>query len=364
MKVLHIINSLATGGAEKLILDTLPLLNRNEIQADVLLLNGEKHPFYYEMEQKKCCKIFSLGKLSVYNPIHIFKIVPFLKAYDIIHVHLFPSIYWVAIAYQLNNSQSKLIFTEHSTNNRRINNLIFKLPEKLIYHQFQKIICITNEVKEVLINHISKIKSKLLVIENGVNLEIIKNANKINLQSIDNDYNESTKYLIQVSGFKKPKDQATLIRALSYLPSSVKLFLAGEGITKLSCEKLVKDLDLKKRVFFLGNRSDIPSLLKTVDISILSTNYEGFGLVAVEGMASGKPFIASDVPGLREIVYGAGVLFPKGDEKQLAAEISKLLENPTHYQNVVNKCLERSTNYDISFMIEKTIKLYNEVIND
>src|SRR5690606_31998035 len=100
------------------------------------------------------------------------------------------------------------------------------------------------------------------------------------------------------------------------------------------------------------------SILKTVDVSVLSSNYEGFGLAAVEGMAVGKPFLGSDVPGLRDTIGDAGVLFPKGDEIALIFELKKLFESPSHYQNVSEKCKQRAQEFDVYKMIEKTKKFY------
>jgi glycosyltransferase involved in cell wall biosynthesis len=123
----------------------------------------------------------------------------------------------------------------------------------------------------------------------------------------------------------------------------------------------VQKLNLQQRVFFLGLRIDVPQLLKTADISILSSHWEGFGLVAVEGMASKKPFIASNVPGLAGIVSGAGILFEQGNSRALTMEIKKLIDNPTHYQSVVKACQERADKYDIKIMVDKHIQLYDTI---
>lgn len=79
MKVLQVINSLATGGAEKIILESVPKFVEKGIDVELLLLNGNQHPFLVELEEKHCCKIMYLGGGSVYNPFHIFKIMRYLK---------------------------------------------------------------------------------------------------------------------------------------------------------------------------------------------------------------------------------------------------------------------------------------------
>ena len=76
MKVLQIINSLNTGGAEKLLLDTIPKYNEKGIVMDLLLLNGNETPFFKELKKQKKSTIYSLSNGSVYNPLLIFKIMP------------------------------------------------------------------------------------------------------------------------------------------------------------------------------------------------------------------------------------------------------------------------------------------------
>ena len=98
MKILHLINNLNTGGAEKLLLETLPLYNQKGIKVDLLLLDGKDYPFLKELNNQNCCTIYNLGKASAYNPFLIFKIIPYLKRYDLIHAHLFPTLYWLAFA--------------------------------------------------------------------------------------------------------------------------------------------------------------------------------------------------------------------------------------------------------------------------
>ncbi len=146
-----------------------------------------------------------------------------------------------------------------------------------------------------------------------------------------------------------------------HLPASIKLVLVGEGILKNDCESIAKELELQERVFFIGLRMDVPQLLKSADIVVLSSHYEGLSLSSIEGMAAGKPFVASNVPGLKEVVQGAGILFPVGDDVQLAVEISKLLEDKIHYTIIATACKQRAAEYNIDKMVDQHIKLYQSV---
>jgi glycosyltransferase involved in cell wall biosynthesis len=361
MKVLQIINSLATGGAEKLLLETLPLFRKKSIPMDILVLNGTDYPFMKQLKSLNCCRVYSLGFKSVYNPIHILKIIPYLRKYDIIHVHLFPTQYWVVLAKLVSFSKVKLVFTEHNTSNRRIENKFSRYCDRFIYSRYYKIVCITNEVKVILKNHTRLSINKFIVIENGINLETLRNANYYIKKDMHLKISKTDKIIIQVAGFREQKDHPTLIKSLQYLPCNVKLLLVGDGILRKNCEDLVQELKLQDRIIFLGLRMDIPQLLKTADIVVLSSKYEGLSLSSIEGMASGKPFIASNVPGLTEVVAGAGILFVQGNAKELAVAIKKLLTDNNYYQSVANACQERAEQYSIKVMIEKYIKMYESI---
>lgn len=360
MKILHIINSLDTGGAEKLIVETLPRYAELGVTVDLLLLNGTKVPFLQELAKKKCCQIFSLGTSSLYHPKYILKIIPFLKKYDLVHVHLFPVQYYVVLAKFLSGSKAKFIFTEHNTSNKRMSSPLLSKFDTYFYTSFTKIIAISEGVKFALAKHL-KSADKIVVLENGINLEkVYKAAPSHEIDRLFPD--ENTKLLFQVGGFRIEKDQDTTIRSLLYLPDNFHLILVGDGVRKKQLFDLVVHHGLQSRVHFLGKRTDVFSLLKSVDFAIVSSHWEGFGLVAVEAMAASKPVIASDVPGLKEVVSGAGILFPAGNEKQLAQEILYLSTDAAHYETTVAKCLARAHQYDISRMVAEHIDLYKKIL--
>lgn len=359
MKVLQVINSLNTGGAEKLVLESIMRYNKKGFVVDLLLLNGDEYPFLKELKEYECCTVFSLGNGSVYNPLLIFKIIPFLKKYDLLHVHLFPSLYWVAIAKLISFSKKKIIYTEHNTNNKRRNSKIFKSIDKIIYGQYSKIITIAEEVDINLKKHLGFSKSRFELINNGVDTGQYKNAVPYSKTTF---FSEKDILLIQVSSFRAQKDQPTLIKSLKKLPSNVKLLLVGDGPLRNDCENLVKKLKLEDCVKFLGIRMDVPKLLKTADIVVLSSHHEGLSLSSIEAMASGKPFVASNVQGLREVVEGAGILFAESKEDELAQQITNLMDDNDYYLETVKNCLNRAEKFTIDKMVVKYISLFKDVL--
>lgn len=360
MKIVHIINSLESGGAEKLLLDTLPLYEKKNVTVDLIVLNGFEYPFLKVLRSLNCCTIHSLNLKSAYNPIAILKLVPLLKKYDIAHVHLFPTQYWVVLAKFLSGSKIKLVYTEHSTSGRRIKSAWFQKLDPFFYKQYDKIIAISDEVAQVVTKH-TKLESSIELIPNGVAITEFKDSESANRLTLFPSCSDDLRIIVQVASFKEPKDQKTVIRSLLYLPENVQLILIGEGALQEECIILTQKLHLDHRVLFLGVRVDIPQLTKMADIAVVSSEYEGFSLAVVEAMASGKPVIATDVPALNTIVDGAGLLFKLGDEKQLASHIEKLLSNDVYYQEVAFRGLQRAKKYDIKLMVDKQIKMYDSL---
>ncbi len=356
MRVLQIINSLNTGGAEKLLLDALPRYNEKGIIMDLLVLDGTSYPFLKALRKQNNCKVYSLSEGSVYNPMHILKLTKYMKQYDVIHAHLFPTLYWVAIAKLFTSRKNVLVYTEHNTSNKRRNKMLFRFLDKIVYQQFDKLVTISEEVDNNLKKHLSFNYTKFQLISNGVDLDAINNSrpySKVELGVTENQY-----ILIQVASFTPQKDQNTLIKSLQHIKSPVKVFFVGKGDTLNASKELVDKLGLTEKIDFLGIRMDVPNLLRSANIVVLSTHYEGLSLSSIEGLASGKPFVASNAPGLASIVEGAGLLFPIGDEKTLAAKIDALLTDQNRYNIVAEKCMKRASQYSLDKMITSHLKLY------
>jgi glycosyltransferase involved in cell wall biosynthesis len=223
-----------------------------------------------------------------------------------------------------------------------------------MYNRYKQVICISEKTESRLREFIGRTKAQIVTINNGINTSVYANA-------VPSKEFKGKVNIISVAAFRYQKDQKTIIRAMKLLPDEYHLYLVGGGDLQHNCEDLATELNITSRIHFLGVRTDVPSLLKESDMVVMSSHWEGFGLAAAEGMAAGKPVIASDVDGLREVVLGAGVLFPHEDAKSLADEISKLASNRNYYNEIVQKCLLRASQFDISKMVDGYNKIYNSL---
>lgn len=354
MKILHVITSLRTGGAEKLMVDLLPRLKSLGNEVELVVFDGIRTPFYEELE-KTGIKVHTLRMGgSVYNPLNILKLIPLLKKVDIVHTHNTAPQLFAAIAH-LFAKKCRLFTTEHNTTNRRRNIKGLVYVDKWMYAQYEKIICISEQAETNLRSYLKDNSSKICTVFNGVDIQKYMNAEPI--PELKEKYKDC--HLgVMVAGFREQKDQKTLIKAYKELPGNFHLLLAGTGVLDEECKQLVKDLDITDRVHFLGNRSDVPQLLHTADVVIMSSHYEGLSLSSIEGMASGKPFIASDVDGLHEIVQGYGILVPHEDVKTLAHEIQKATEDKEYREKVISLCQNKAKAYDIATMANQYNSLY------
>lgn len=359
MKILQVIDGLGTGGAEKLMVDIVPLLANAENQVDVVLLDDTVTPFFQELEKSGTCNIITLGK-GFYNPLYIWKLSRLLRGYDLVHVHLFPAQYFAAFAKIISRSKAKFIFTEHNTTNRRIENPKFRRIENFIYSCYDKIICITPEVKDSLLRHLLQQSANFEVITNGIDTQKFANAEATSRASFSLSF--ADKLLVMVAGFREQKDHDTIISALEYLPKHYKLLLVGDGKRRKILEELTEKLQLTEQVIFLGVRSDVAQIYKMCDVAILSSHWEGFGLAAVEAMAAGVPLIASRVAGLSQVVGEGGLLFTQGDSKDFTEKVI-YLENEAYKKELIEKGLSRASQFDIHFMVERLKKLYKSLVN-
>ena len=355
MRILQIINDLQIGGAQRLLTDLLPLLNKQH-NVDVLVLQQRQSPLMQQLRDSGIT-LYCLNIKSLYFPTTIFRIRRFLRChplYDIIHVHLFPSLYWVPMA--VAGMHQRLVWTEHSTSNRRHQTMVFRYTDRIVYSSYEKIICISQATRDSLKSWLNArdIDKHLCVIENGIDTQKFRNQKKEKRQP---------RSLIQVSRFEASKDQDTVIKAMLQLPSDMKLTLVGDGSRLDECKALCNSLGLQDRVCFLGARADIAQLLSQADIAIQSSHWEGFGLAAVEMMAAGLPVVASDVDGLKQVVEGAGILFPHGDYEKLAEEVKKLIVDKDYYSQTKQKCLECSKRYGIESTVQKYIDVYKNILS-
>lgn len=243
--------------------------------------------------------------------------------------------------------KTPVIFTAHGWAFN--NGSLFALKvEKLLAKITAKIICVSKtEAKLAIDNGFDS--SKITVIYNGIE----KNAKSLFTKPVP-------RQIIMVARFSEQKNHTALLIAMSLVSKSIKLVLVGTGPLLEDAKKLAKNLDLN--VAFLGDRFDVLDLLAQSSAFVLSTHYEGLPISVIEAMRAGLPVIATDIPGMNELVTNNGLLVT--GVRELADAINKLVFN-SHWAEILgrNSRVNFEKHFTADIMLKKTFKEYEKTTN-
>jgi glycosyltransferase involved in cell wall biosynthesis len=133
---------------------------------------------------------------------------------------------------------------------------------------------------------------------------------------------------------------------------------------KPKLEAQIGALGLQEKVHLLGHRSDVPDVLNAADVFVLSSDYEGNPLAALEAMTAGKPMISTAVGGVPELIEGGcGLLVPPRDAWALSRAMSHMLENPDARKYMGEMSARRAVErFDVRAMTEAYEDLYRWLI--
>lgn len=126
---------------------------------------------------------------------------------------------------------------------------------------------------------------------------------------------------------KRPELLIEVFAALKQEYSDLFLFFIGQGNLEVQCKKKVANLGLEQFVRFAGFQQDVQNILPILDLHVLLSSLEGFGIATAEAMACGIPVVATDVPGSRDILRNshAGLLVPKDNLPQIVECLKSLI---------------------------------------
>lgn len=367
LKITYIIPTLDRGGAERFFVDLIKNLDKEKFEPSLILYKkgGE---WLKELEVFNI-KIIILEKkqcLDLRNFLKIKKAIKEIKP-DIIHTQLGADIYGV-LAGRLAGVK-KIMTTEVNTNNDE--SFFYNLVKRFSLRFVNKIVAVSQAVKEETKRRYSLNSKKLEIIYNGIELDRFKLAiRKFN----DNDRPD---FIFGTIGrLSEQKGQRYLIRALAKSKNKkAKLFIAGEGELKEEFEAEIKALKLTKRVKLVG-RVVAPDFLANLDAFVLPSLWEGMGIVLVEAALSGLPIIATRVGGISEVVSEkeAWLINLKfGKDKKLAEDklvkvLSSELDNLINNYNTVEVAskIEKANkrvrdNFDIKEISRQYENLYQKI---
>ncbi|MBX6379276.1 MAG: N-acetyl-alpha-D-glucosaminyl L-malate synthase BshA [Thermoflavifilum aggregans] len=174
------------------------------------------------------------------------------------------------------------------------------------------------------------------------------------------------KILVHVSNFRPIKRVQDVVHIFQKVHESIpsKLLLVGDGPERPMVERLCRELSLCDDIRFVGKQEQLEDILSISDLFLLPSEYESFGLAALEAMACEVPVISSNAGGLPEVNINAetGFLSPVGDIAHMAAHAIQLLSDEDMLQRFRRQALKRAANFDLEKIVPQYEELYVQMI--
>ncbi len=325
MRILYVITGLGVGGAERQVVD---LAERFAAQGDHVviaymagtakLIPSNRQIRLIGFHMQKSIGGFFHAYLSLRRLLRVYK--P-----DVVHSHMVHA-NLLARSVRLTTRMRRLVNTAHSTNEGgRLRMMAYRLTHAL------SDVC-TNVSQEAVDAFEAKgavPRGTMLSVTNGVDLDRFYFDKSWRETTRSNGALEPTDRLIMAIGrLEIAKDYPNLFYAFSkilYHYKNVYLWIVGDDSLSANLILLAEELNISKNVRFFGMRNDISQLINAADIFVLSSAWEGFGLVVAEAMACEKVVVATDCGGVKEVLGDCGFLVPPRDSDALSLSLIKAL---------------------------------------
>ncbi|MDE6329743.1 MAG: glycosyltransferase [Muribaculaceae bacterium] len=422
MKILFIITDMNIGGAQRLLADMLPRLASVD-DLEITLLQYDpivNTPISAAISRLPAIRRISIGiplsHAAAINPLVRMRAIRRLRAimrrFDICHVNLFPALYDAAIAAR--GLKTRLVFTDHSTSNRRRRPIIRPL-ERLIHSRYDALTAVSPASARSLADwlRLSDPDRMIHVVDNGIVLSrfLPPRASDSESTPLADDHSDlfdrynagiegEMKLRMQRAGIKcqkevfgrdglpllmvsrlvESKNHDALVRAIRLLTTDERytrrlrlyppifLALAGDGPKRDHISALARRLGVADRVMLLGDRADIPRLIAASAAGLQISRYEGYGLTAIEILAGRLPLIASDIPALRYATRG-GARFIANDPQAIADAIMTIIDpaSPDEFNETLllsARGLDAARRRDIRHTADRYLQLYRQLLAD
>lgn len=344
--ILHLSRTMEHGGAEKVVCQLCQDIKATHFIASC----GGVH---VEPLNEIGVKNFWIPDMDGKNPVDILKTIfiltKIIKTHriDVIHSHHRMAAFYARLL-QFWFPKLKHIYTSHSIFTGKRWLLKFALSKA-------KVIACGDTVKQNLINEY-KIKEVLVIYNSVTRSKVVDCDNKV----INCEVNKGSYLIGNIGRLTEQKGIDVFIKAIAIVATkkcNVKGVIIGDGEYREELEKLVKELNMRDNIIFLGFQENIFSLIKQMEFIISSTRREGFPLVPIETFSAGKTIIVSDIENNLEIVESGknGLSFKKDDIEDLAEKIEMMMENKEYYEKNAKK------SYDERFSYEKFVSDYEKV---
>ncbi len=367
MKVLHILDTLNRGGIQTLVLDVCRNAKANNLDLTFVATGGGN---LEEEFRSSGAEFISLPRRAPFDLKLILGLHKVIKEHDVQIVHTHQAVEALHAYFAAFGTKAKTVLSFHLCEVDRKNRAALKfLSQRLSAN----VACSEDILKCLAAKGGFDTTRNFQVIYNGVDAKELRSAHgnlRAELGLADNEL-----LLGMVGNFYpgRRKDHMTVCKALPSLfrqvPNANFVFAGGryEAAPHVydECVNYCRDKGISNQVHFLGDRSDIPNVLGSLDIFVLSSLWEGLPLACIEAMMMGLPVVVSDIGSLLEVSGGGtyASVFRTKDADDLTHKLLALINDPARRAELGAQAQEWATaQFSIESHIRNLTKLYSELV--
>jgi len=369
LKVLHIIGGGEFGGAEKHILNLAGVLDQKAVDLTVCCLFSA--PFV-QIAAKAGINALAVPMHSKFDFAVMGKLSDLIKhgEYDLVHTHGVRANLLGRLAAR-RAGKKKVITTVHSLLEKDYREIASRyantLAEKATRFLTDHFIAVSKGLKDRLVAGGIPANS-ITVIYNGILLDELKPEQATVVARREKFGGRETSLVGIVARLHVVKGHCYFLdaaREVLLQRPQTRFLIVGDGPNRGELEKLADSMGISDRVIFTGFVEDVYSLMAGLDLLVISSLWEGFGLTAIEAMVLGTPVVATEVGGLPEVVQHGetGLLTPPANGPSLAKNIIWMLDHPQEAREMAGKggdIVRRE--FTAEEMARRTIDLYRKVL--
>ena len=247
---------------------------------------------------------------------------------------------------------------------------LYATIEKLLAIRANKIVNISKAEYDSALERKIAPRNKMITISNGIDFSKFENSS-ISIEKIRKSYNikDTDKVIGVVGRLSEQKNPIATINAFAEIckeQDNLFCMFIGSGELEEDVKKIAKENNIEDKIIITGWVNDTQNYIPALDIAVLPSKWEGFGLVILEYIACRKPIIATRVGGIENIIKDAkfAILIKPKEQKELVEAMQNMLENTKKYTNEVELEYEKyKKKYSIHNVVKAHEKLFNELIN-
>ena len=373
MKILHVATTINRGGAENHLVDLVAGQVKRGHNVSVAYLKGDGYWTSKFVELGVPTVSLRLGRYGELQP--LFKLRSWLRhwAPDLVHAHLPPAELYTRFALVGTSRGIDFVITKHADigflegSRGKQSSKTGRWLARWVASRAKRIIAVSEAVKDFHAGPCENLgENKFRVVLHGVDAQRFQRVTTDEIRGVRKFFGFANEDFVvgTVARLAPEKNLDVLLRGFARFvernQKTSQLLLVGEGPLEEELRLLATQLGIADLTTWAGFREDIPVIMNLMDVFVLTSGQEGFGIVLLEAMASGTPAIATSVGAIPEVVgsNGAGIIISKGDHKALADALATFTDDLRRNNAGLIAQRRIAEQFDLDRMVDETLSAY------